>query len=80
MTITKNTDTKVVTGKCRLSYVHVFEPSAIDDSQEKKYSVALLIPKTDKETLRKIKAAVEAVKVSGAAKWGGKVPANLKTP
>jgi hypothetical protein len=76
----KNTDTKVVTGKARLSYVHVFEPHAIEDGQEPKYSVCLLIPKSDKETLRKIKAAVEAAKTAGAAKWGGKVPANLKTP
>lgn len=80
MAITKNTDTKVITGKVRLSYVHVFEPSAIDDSQEPKYSTAILIPKTDKETLRKIKAAVEAAKVAGQAKWGGKIPGNLKTP
>lgn len=80
MTITKNVDTKVVTGRARLSYVHVFEPHAIEDGQDPKYSVCLLIPKTDKETLRKIKAAVEAAKTAGAAKWGGKIPANLKTP
>ncbi len=76
----KNSDTKVVTGKVRLSYVHVFEPSAIEEGQEKKYSTAILIPKSDKETLKKIKAAVEAAKTAGLAKFGGKIPANLKTP
>ena len=72
--------TKVVTGKVRFSYVHVFEPFAINADQEPKYSICLLIPKSDKETLRKIEAAVETVKKTQAAKWGGKIPSNLKTP
>ena len=73
-------DTKVVTGKVRFSYVHVDKPFAVNADQEPKYSICLLIPKSDKETLRKIKAAVDAVKQTGASKWGGKVPPNLKTP
>jgi len=72
--------TKVVTGKVRFSYVHVFEPFAINADQEPKYSICLLIPKSDKETLQKIEAAVEAAKKIGVAKWGGKIPPNLKTP
>lgn len=79
-TPTTNQTTKVITGKCRLSYVHIFKPQAIDDSTEPKYSVCLLIPKSDKATLTKIKAAVEAAKQAGIAKYGGKIPANLKTP
>lgn len=78
--VTKNTDTKVITGKVRFSYVHVFEPYAANDGQEPKYSISLLIPKSDKETLRKIKAAIEAAKQAGISKWGGKIPANLKLP
>lgn len=74
-----NTDTKVVTGKVRLSYASVFVPTAIDGGDEK-YSTAILIPKSDKETLRKIKAAVDAALEQGKAKWGGKVPANVKKP
>jgi hypothetical protein len=74
-----NQSTKVITGKVRLSYCHVFEPQSIDGGDEK-YSTAILIPKSDKETLRKIKAAVEAAKELGKSKWGGKVPANCKTP
>ncbi|ARW39033.1 hypothetical protein BUN12_2333 [Bacillus amyloliquefaciens] len=75
-----NTNTKVVTGKVRFSYLHAFQPHAIEEGQEPKYSTAILIPKTDKDTLRKIKAAVEAAKEAGKSKWGGKIPANLKTP
>lgn len=77
---TTNTDTKVITGKVRFSYVHVFEPHAVEAGQEEKYSICILIPKNDKVTLSKIKAAVEAAKTAGAAKWGGKIPANLKMP
>lgn len=76
----KNQATKVVTGEVRFSYLHVFEPHAIEEGQDKKYSVSLLIPKTDKKTLNAIKKAIEAAKVAGAPKWGGKVPANLKMP
>lgn len=75
-----NNDTKVITGKVRLSYAHLFKPQAIDDSQEPKYSACLLIPKSDKETIKKIKAAIEAAKQAGASKWGGKIPSNLKVP
>ena len=72
--------TKVVTGKVRFSYLHVWEPTAIDEGQEKKYSVSLIIPKSDKATVAKITKAIEAAKEAGKVKLGGKVPANLKTP
>lgn len=75
--------TKVVTGKVRFSYLHVFEPSAIEEGQEKKYSVSLIIPKSDKATIAKLTKAVEAAKEAGKMKLagtGGKIPANLKTP
>lgn len=75
-----NQATKVITGKVRLSYAHLFKPHALDESQEPKYSACLLIPKSDKATLKKIKNAVEAAKKAGAGKWGGKIPANLKLP
>jgi hypothetical protein len=74
-------ETKVVTGKVRFSYAHVFEPQTGDDEGAKpKYSVSLIIPKKDTATLKKIEAAIEAAKVAGASKFGGKVPKNLKTP
>ena len=80
MTTITNNDTKVITGKVRLSYCHIFQPQAINGGEEK-YSVSLLIPKEDKETLQKIKAAIEAAKQLGIQdKWGGKEPPNLKLP
>lgn len=77
--IAKRTGTKVTTGKVRLSYAHLFEPHAIDGN-EPKYSVSVIIPKSDKETLQAIKEAVNEAKEQGKGKWGGKVPANVKTP
>lgn len=76
---TDNNSTKVITGKVRLSYVHIFEPQSIDGGDEK-YSCSILIPKSDKETLRKIKIAVDAAIELGKSKWNGKIPANLKKP
>lgn len=73
--------TKVVTGKCRLSYANLFQPRS-QDGQDPKYGTALLIPKTDTETIKKIQAAIAAVKADpqALAKWGGKIPPNLATP
>lgn len=76
----KRTGTKVTTGKVRLSYAHIFEPHAMNEGQEAKYSVSVIIPKSDKETLKAIKEATDQAKKDGASKWGNKIPANLKTP
>lgn len=72
--------TKVVTGKVRFSYAHVFEPHAMEEGQTKKYSVCILIPKKDKAAIAKIEKAIAAAKEAGKAKFGGKIPASLKTP
>lgn len=72
--------TRVVTGKVRLSYVHVFEPWSAKPDQQKKYSCAILIPKKDKATLAKIQKAIDAAAEEGKSKvWGGRVPGNMKT-
>lgn len=71
--------TKVITGKVRFSYANVFEPKSINGS-DPKYSVSLIIPKNDKATIDRIKAAIELAKKEGISKLGGKIPANLKTP
>lgn len=72
--------TKVVTGKVRFSYAHVFEPKAIEEGMTPKYSVSLIIPKKDKATIDKIKAAIAAAIEEGKAKLGGKIPSNYKNP
>ena len=73
--------TKVVTGVVRLSYANVWEPASINGSNPK-YSVSLIIPKTDTKTIDAINAAVDAAIKDGAAKFGGKIPnkAALKLP
>lgn len=50
--------TKVVTGKVRFSYCYLFEPQEPLNGGEPKYSVTLLIPKSDTVTVGKIKAAI----------------------
>lgn len=50
--------TKVVTGKVRFSFCHIFEAQAPQGGGDPKYSVTLLIPKSDTVTLAKIKEAI----------------------
>ena len=73
--------TRVVTGEVRLSYAHLFEPQSIQRSKPK-YSVSLIIPKSDRETIGKIERAIDAAIEAGTAKFGGKRPnkAALKLP
>ena len=70
---------KIITGKVRFSYANVWEPKSINGG-EPKYSVSIIIPKTDKETLKKINVAIEAAKNAGTAKFGDKLLNNFKTP
>lgn len=79
--ILKN-ETKVITGKVRLSYANIFEPKSINGS-DPKYSVSLIIPKDDKQQVEIIKKAIDnAIEAdkSKLANKAGKIPANLKTP
>jgi len=76
-------DTRVKTGKVRFSYVHVFEPTSIDDDSPKKYSISIIIPKSDTDTLARIEAGIEAAIEAGKSKLegkNGKIPKVLKTP
>lgn len=80
MSVADKSTTRVVTGRVRLSYVHLFEPFSNQPDQEAKYSCTVLIPKSDTATLRKIRAAQDAAAENGKTKaFGGKVPSNLKT-
>jgi hypothetical protein len=66
--------TKVVTGvNTRLSYFHGWEPVSINGGPEK-YSVSVLIPKDDKETVKAINDAIDAAVEEGISKFGGKKP------
>ena len=75
-------DTKVVTGvNTRFSYFNGWEPVSINGSKER-YSVSVLIPKSDTKTINAVHKAVDAAIEDGLAKFGGKKPnkATLKLP
>lgn len=80
-----NNPMKVITGPgTRWSYANVWEPKSINGGTPK-FSVSLIIPKSDTKTLAKIKAAIEAAYHEGESKLKGNgksVPplAALKTP
>ena len=74
--------TKIITGKnTRLSYFHGWEPTSINGGPER-YSVSVLIPKDDKETVKAVNNAIDAAIEEGIAKFGGKKPnkAAIKLP
>ena len=73
--------TNVTTGEARFSFVHVFAPHTNDPTQEAKYSITLLIPKSDTATKAKIDAAIAAATQRGlAVQWAGKMPAIVYNP
>lgn len=73
--------TNVTTGEVRLSYCHLFKPYAAMLGQEEKYSVTVLVPKTDADTMNRINAAVEAAKQKGISeKWNGQCPPIVPVP
>ncbi len=80
-----NNPTKVITGvNTRWSYVNAWEPKSINGGAPK-YSVSLIIPKSDTKTIEKIQAAIQAAYEEGQGKLKGNgksVPALsvLKTP
>ena len=80
-----NNPMKVITGPdTRWSYANVWEPKSINGGAAK-YSVSLIIPKSDTKTIAKIEAAIKAAYDEGQVKLKGNgrsVPAltAIKTP
>lgn len=71
----------MTTGEIRVSYVHVWQPQAPLGGGEPKYSITMLIPKSDAQTINAVYAAIEAAKQQGVATtWKGKMPPNVKIP
>ena len=80
--MSKENKTKVITGvNTRFSYFHGWEPVSINGGTEK-YSVSVLIPKDDTETIEAIEKAIDAAIAEGVGKFGGKKPnkGSLKLP
>jgi len=76
--MTQTTKVKVVTGKVRFSYANVFQPKASMEGGTPKYSVSIIIPKTEKDTIARLQKAFEDTKAASAALFGGSVPKALK--
>ena len=79
--MTNQNPTRIVTGEVRLSYANVWEPNSVQGDKPK-YSVSLIIPKSDTATITAIEKAVDAAIEQGIGKFGGKRPnkAALKLP
>ena len=67
----KQNNTKVVTGIVRLSYANIWDPKAPVSGGDPRYSCSLIIPKSDKATVQKVEAAIEAAYKEGEAKLKG---------
>lgn len=86
MSKTIKNPTKVITGKNTImSYLNVNEPKVPLGGGTPKYSVSLIIPKSDTVTVAKIRAAIQAAYEEGQSKLKGSskfVPAleDIKTP
>ena len=53
--------TKVITSKkVRWSYVNVWQPKADENGGTPKYSISLIIDKSDKETIDKVRSAIQS--------------------
>ena len=64
----------------RFSYANVFEPKSINGS-EPKYSVSVIISKSNKQAIKGIEKAIDEAKKDGIAKFGSKFTSgNFKTP
>lgn len=67
-----------VTGVVRLSYEHLLKPYSIQPDQPPKYSVTILLPKSDTDSVNRMKAAIEQAKKEGVdKKWDGKMPPKI---
>lgn len=77
----QNIATKVLTGEVRLSYAALTAPRAAQQGGEAKYSVTLLIPKTDTATYQNILSSIEAAAQEAQGKlWNGVRPPVMPAP
>lgn len=69
--------TRVTTGEVRASYFSALAPRKNELSGKDEYSTQILIPKTDTATIAALKAAAKEALV---AKFGDKIPKNIRNP
>lgn len=71
----------VVTGKVRFSYLNAFQAQVPQGGGEPKYSVTLLIPKSDTATMGRINAAIQqTISTALGTTFGGIQPPAGNTP
>ena len=71
---------QMTTGEVRLSFAHLYEPYS-NNGGEPKYSVTVLMPKSDTAAKARLDAAFEAAKQKGISeKWNGVQPPVLAVP
>jgi hypothetical protein len=70
---------KVVTNLVRFNFANVFEMSSIGDS-EPCYNILIMVPKSDKEGIKKLKQAIDEAIEEGKSLWKNKIPTELKKP
>ena len=78
-----NNPTRVLTGEVRLSYVNLVAPRANNNipNYAPKYSITLLIPKTDATVKQNIDASIEDAAIYAQTKiWGGVRPPVMPIP
>lgn len=73
--------TTITTDRARLSYEHLYTPYAHQQGTEPKYSVTVLVPKSDVATKQRIDAAIaEATNLGISKSWNGARPPVVATP
>ena len=63
------TNTKVMTGKVRVSYEHLMEPASVNGG-EPKFSASIIIPKKDTQCIEVIQKAIDNAVQVGIEKFG----------
>ena len=78
--MSKNTNIKVVTGLVRFANVHLYKPISWVEGESPKYSVTLIIPKSDTKTVESINSAYAQVLELSKSKLTNKpmIPYGLK--
>jgi hypothetical protein len=69
--------TRVVTGKCRFVYCSVMSARKNEMNGKDEFSTQVLVPKSDTETVAALKAAAKEALM---AKFGDKIPKNVRNP
>lgn len=79
--MTNQNPTRVVTEEVRFSYVNLLKPRENQYGGEPKFSVTILVPKSDVQTKQRIDSAIEAAKQIGKSKvWNGVIPPVVAIP